>query len=204
MLRCSPATTSCPRRSPTSRCRRSGCGDSLPEELQQLVTDEVGAIAPDVLTQCCALADGNPLIALELARSLTDAERAGLEPVSMLPRPPAALARRYGLRFDGFDPVASRALAVVAADDTGRAAVVRAVLTGLGEPVDALERAEQTGVIDADGPTLRFTHPLLRVVAYHRVAPGSRRAAHRVLAVALSDPEDAVARGLATRGRRRR
>lgn len=164
------------------------------EELHQLITDEVGAVAPDALTQCCGLADGNPLIALELARSLTDAERAGEEPVSMLPRPPAALARRYALRFDRFDPVASRALAVVAADDTGRAAVVRAALTGLGEPADALDRAEQTGVIFDDGPTLRFTHPVLRAVAYHRVAPASRRAAHRALAVALSDPEDAVAR----------
>jgi DNA-binding NarL/FixJ family response regulator len=165
-----------------------------PAELEALVTAAVGPLAPDALQQCCALADGNPLIALELARALTHDERDGTAPLSDLPRPPELLARRYALRFDGFDEVAGRALAVAAADETHRAAVVRAALAELGEPADALERAEQTGVLEVDGPTLRFTHPLLRAVAYHRLAPGSRRAAHRALAVSLRDPEDAVAR----------
>jgi DNA-binding CsgD family transcriptional regulator len=164
------------------------------DALEQLVTDAVGPVAPDALQRCCELAEGNPLIALELARSLSDDERAGRVEVNMLPRPPEALARRYALRFAGYGEAATRALAVAAADDTGRAAVVRAALQELGEPPDALDRAEETGVLTIDGPTIRFAHPLLRTVAYHRLAAPSRRAAHRALAVALAAPDDAVAR----------
>ncbi len=164
------------------------------DELAAIVTAQVGEIAPEALEQCCSLADGNPLIALELARSLSDDERAGSAAMSVRPKPPATLARRLAMRFGSFDPVATRALVVVAADDTGRPAIVRAALQALGEPDDALDRAEQTGMIELDGPTLRFTHPVLRAVAYHQVAPASRRSAHRALAVALADPDDAVAR----------
>ena len=161
--------------------------------LEELVRAE-GDIDDRALTQCCALADGNPLIALELARSLTDDERAGRVPLALLPKPPLALARRYAARLDALDPVACRAFAVVAADDTGRAAVVRTALEQLGEPADALDRAEQTGLIEIDGPFVRFTQRLLPAVAYHRVPASSRRAAHRALAEALAAPEDAAAR----------
>ncbi|MEX1007762.1 MAG: AAA family ATPase [Acidimicrobiia bacterium] len=163
------------------------------EELEALVRSE-GPIAPDALARCCALADGNPLIAIEVARSLDADERAGRVPVSLLPRPPAALARRLAMRFDELADDAGRALVVVAADDTGRLGVVRAALAQLAEPTEALERAERSGLIEVDGPTVRFAHPLLRAVAYHRVAPPSRRAAHRALAGVLSGPEDAAAR----------
>ncbi|HZP29444.1 MAG TPA: helix-turn-helix transcriptional regulator [Acidimicrobiia bacterium] len=98
------------------------------------------------------------------------------------------------MRLESFDEVATRALAVAAADDTGRAAVVRGALERLGEPPDALDLAEQTGAIAIDGPFVRFSHPLLRAVAYHALPPSSRRAAHRALAAALDAPGDAAAR----------
>ena len=183
---------------PVERLRGLG-----PEELAALVTADTGAVAPETLQQCCSLADGNPLIALELARSLSDDERTGRVAMSLRPKLPATLARRFAMRFDTFDPVATRALAVVAADDTGRSAIVRLALQQLGEPADALDRAELTGVIETDGPDVRFAHPVLRAVAYHRVAPASRRAAHGALAAALADPADAVRARLATCGRGR-
>ena len=56
-----------------------------------------GAVAPDTLQQCCSLANGNPLIALELARSLSDDERTGRVPrcrcVPKLPRDPGPPVR---------------------------------------------------------------------------------------------------------------
>ncbi len=163
------------------------------DELEALVRAE-GEIAPGALEQCCALAQGNPLIAIELARSLDADERAGRVAVSLLPKPPAALARRLAMRFDGLDDAAGRALVVAAADDTGRLPIVRAALAQLGEPPGALDRAEESGVIEVDAATVRFAHPVLRAVAYHRVAAPSRRAAHRALAAVLSGPEDAAAR----------
>jgi hypothetical protein len=163
------------------------------DEIEALVRAD-GDIAETALDACCSFADGNPLIALELARSLTEDERAGRVPVALLPKPPIALARRFAMRLESFDPVAGRALAVVAADDTGRAAVVRSALDRLGEPADALDLAERTGSITIDGPAVRFTHPLLRAVAYHALPPSSRRAAHRALAAALDAPSDAAAR----------
>jgi DNA-binding NarL/FixJ family response regulator len=162
-------------------------------EIEAIVRAD-GEIADAALDACCDFADGNPLIALELARSLTDDERAGRAPVALLPKPPLALARRFAMRLEAFDPVASRALAVVAADDTGRTAVVRDALARLGEPAEALDLAEQTGAIVADGPSVRFAHPLLRAVAYHSIPASSRRAAHRALAASLDAPTDAAAR----------
>ena len=54
-----------------------------------------------------------------------------------------------------------------------------------GLDADALEPAERAGVITIADTTLRFRHPLLRSVAYRTMPAPDRRAAHRMLALAL-------------------
>ena len=74
--------------------------------LEELVRAEGDIDDRGTLTQCCALADGNPLIALELARSLTDD---GARVASALLAAPEAAARAgapvRGMRLDALDPV---------------------------------------------------------------------------------------------------
>ncbi|MEQ9162337.1 MAG: helix-turn-helix transcriptional regulator, partial [Ilumatobacter fluminis] len=58
----------------------------------------------------------------------------------------------------------------------------------------ALEPAEDAGIVTvADGEVV-FDHPIRRSVAYHQLAPASRRGAHRALAAVLDAPQDAERR----------
>src|SRR5207247_3529359 len=41
------------------------------------------------------------------------------------------------------------------------------------------------------GGTVEFVHPLARAAIYHAASPTDRRAAHRALAGAMTDPDDA-------------
>lgn len=165
------------------------------EDLHEVVHAD-GPIAEGALAACCAHAGGNPLVALELARSLDPDERRGDVDVPPVPRPPAALARVRGFvtQVAELPPQTQRALVVVAADDSGDLQLVRDALADLGEPSDSLGPAEEAGVIRIDGRSIRLAHPLWRAVAYHQVAPASRRAVHRALAARLDRPPDAAAR----------
>jgi DNA-binding NarL/FixJ family response regulator len=162
-------------------------------DLGSIVTSAV-RVAAEPLHRCVELAEGNPLAAIELAGSLTPAQRTGAEPVPVIPRPTGVLARAFSRRLEPLSPAARSALAVVAADDTGEVAVVDDALDRLGEAAGGLAEAEEAGLIHVDGQLLRFAHPLLRPVAYHLVGVSSRRAAHQALAASLDAPHQGASR----------
>jgi DNA-binding NarL/FixJ family response regulator len=143
---------------------------------------------------CATWADGNPLLAIELARSLSDDERKGRRPLPSLPRPTVRAVERMQAQLDALSEAARRALVVVAADRTGRASVILGALAALGEAPGGLDEAEEAGVISVDLDSVSFRHPLLRPLCYHLVAARSRRAAHRAVAGALTEPGDAAER----------
>jgi DNA-binding CsgD family transcriptional regulator len=147
-----------------------------------------------VLERVLHLADGNPLAALELAGSLTPDERWARTPLPPIPRPTAAMLHGFEARLTDLSEEARRVLAVVAADDLGEINVILRALAGLGEPDAGLAEAEAVGLLTRDATHVRLAHPTLRAVAYHRIAPASRRAAHRALAAALDQPDQATAR----------
>ena len=149
---------------------------------------------PEPARACAAWADGNPLLAIELARSLSDDERTGRRPLPSLPRPTVRAVERMQAQLDALDEPARRALVVVAADRTGRPSVVLGALAALGEAPGGLDEAEEAGVISVDLDSVTFRHPLLRPLCYHLVAARSRRAAHRALAGALTEPGDGAER----------
>lgn len=163
------------------------------EDLGAIVRME-GNIGDEAVDRCCALAGGNPLIALELSRSLDPEERWGRAALPPVLRPPAALARGLITQLDELPEPTRRALVVVAADDTGEIGIVRGALDQLGEPADALDAAEAAGIVQQNGPSIRLAHPIWRAAAYHQVAASSRRAAHRALATQLDRPQDAALR----------
>src|SRR5207302_4343183 len=47
------------------------------------------------------------------------------------------------------------------------------------------------GLVLEHGGTVEFVHPLARAAIYHAASPTDRRAAHRALAGAMTDPSDA-------------
>ena len=168
----------------------------LPADDLRAIVHADGPISADAASVCATHAGGNPLVALELARSLDPDERAGRVEIPPVPRPPSALAlvRGFVSQVAGLPAATQRALVVVAADDSGDLQLVRGALADLGESPDSLDAAEEAGLIRLDGRTIRLAHPLWRAVAYHQVAPASRRAAHRCLAARLDRPQDAASR----------
>ncbi|HSI26678.1 MAG TPA: LuxR family transcriptional regulator [Aeromicrobium sp.] len=166
----------------------------LPDEAVRDLIERDGVIDPAVLRRCVDLAGGNALAAREISRSLSPLQRSGAEPIPRVPAPAAAVLGGFRELLSQSTESARRAAVVAAADDTGDAGVVRAALVELGEDPGGLDAAEAAGLIVLEAAGLRFAHPLLRSVAYHQLAPGSRRAAHKALAVVLDRPHQAAAR----------
>ena len=144
--------------------------------------------------RCAEAANGNPGIARALAEGLTDRQRSGSDPISVIPRPSGEVVDELQARLRSMGDVVCRSLVVAAAEHGGDIAAVRAALTTLGEPISGLDQAESFGVIDIVGSHFAFTDPWVRTVAYHLVAPSSRRSAHRALAAWFAMPEQAAQR----------
>lgn len=149
---------------------------------------------PDAARACAEWAAGSPMLAIELASSLSDDERQGRAPLPAVPRATVRAVERLQADLDGLSDGARRALVVAAASQSGRVPVLLRALAALGEPAGGLDEAEDAGHIALARGEVTFTHPLLRPLSYHLVAASSRRAAHRALAGALSEPHDAAER----------
>jgi DNA-binding CsgD family transcriptional regulator len=173
--------------------------DVLP--LSPLSTDALGEIvrsqvscADAVAATIAAWADGSPLLALELARSLTPEELSGTAPMPASPRPTVLVVDRLQRELAELPIAAQHALVVAALDRSGSVVVVTKALAALGEPAAALDAAEAAGFVEIDGDALRFRHALARPLAERLVAAPSRRAAHRALAAALTEPRQVAER----------
>jgi DNA-binding CsgD family transcriptional regulator len=151
-------------------------------------------VAANAAARCAEAADGNPGIGVALAEGLTAQQRAGTAPISALPRPSGMLVDDLQRRLREYGEAACRALVVAAAEHGGDTAAVRGALVALGETSDGFDRAEAIGLIEIVGARFNFTDPWIRTVAYHLVAPASRRAAHSALAAWFDSPEQAAER----------
>ena len=138
-----------------------------------------------VAKQIAESSDGSPLVALELANSLTYAQRHRTAPLPEFPQTHAPIRHVFDERLQSFDVSTRRALCVAAAEPTGELRVIANALAVLGENVAALEAAEEAGVVTIADGVVAFDHPVRRNVAYHQLAAPSRRAAHRALAASI-------------------
>lgn len=161
-------------------------------ELTELLATH--GLAANPAAECARVARGNPGMAVALAAGLTPAQRSGTSRLPAMLRPDAAVLAQHQVALAHLDDHTCRALVVVAADDMGEVRAVRSALAALGEPAGTLDEAEREGLIEIDGPQVRFVDPWLRPAAYYLVAPASRRAAHRALAESYAAPHQAGAR----------
>lgn len=153
---------------------------------------------PALAAACAGWADGSPLLAIELLRSFGDDERSGVVAMPPVPRDSVTSVQRWQQRLDELPEPIRRALVVVATERSGRLSVVAGALAALGEPEGGLDGAEAAGLVrmstDPGDARVAFVHPLLRPLSSHLVAASSRRAAHRAVAAALAEPQDAAER----------
>lgn len=164
------------------------------EDTRSLLRPFVAGIPRPVLRRVHELSGGNPLYAIELARSLPT----GRWPEPDDIHPPRTIGAAIATRVDDLPVEVQRCLAVTAA--LGRA-TLRDVREALPEVrlADVLAVARAADLLVVEGDRVRFTHPLVASAAYDRIEPLQRHELHARLAT-LAHDEDARARHLALAG----
>ena len=152
-----------------------------------LIADQLGAaVAPTVRAELLDVTAGNPLGLLELTRALS------VEQLSGHARLPERLPLTEGVertfldRYRRLPAPAQTLLLVAAADDSGRASIIARAAHSLGAGADALDTAEESGLLTEDDGILTLRHPLVRSAIYGAATSSRRRLAHRALADALA------------------
>src|SRR5439155_239630 len=155
----------------------------------RLVSDRVGVtLSRPELARLHELADGNPFYLLELGREL---ERSGARPTAGQPWPvPRDLTELLAGRLGRLPGWTRELLLAIAASPRPTVEVLEAALADEGRVHEGLERAADSGVLELDGSLVRFVHPLLASVCYQAAPLWRRRAVHRLLAGAVSEPEE--------------
>ncbi len=162
------------------RVQRMPVGPLSVGALHRFLRDRLGrAFARQTLLRIHEQSGGNPFFALELARVL-DREIDLLEPL----RIPETLEELVGARISELPAPTREALALASA--LGTASV--SLLERTGVAAESLEPAFATQVIERDGETIRFTHPLLSSVLYQNLGGADRRGVHERIAGVVEDP----------------
>ena len=154
----------------------------------EILRSRLGTVFPRyTLTRLCEACGGNPFYALESARALASYPRLPLtnEPLP-LPQSLSDLVRR---RVCQLTPDVRQVGRLVAASSAPRERVIRTAYDD-GESWAAIDQAVDEGIIERDGDTLRFTHPLLRSVLYGEMRLNERRQVHQRLGATAEDFED--------------
>jgi DNA-binding CsgD family transcriptional regulator len=169
----------------------------LDDELADQLLVDSGVSSPEVRRRLREAGGGNPLVLVEAANMLDDAQRAGR---ALLPDPlPVGRNGRRAaeLALDRLDAATRAALVVVAADPDGHTARLHAALAANDHAPQALQPALAAGVLVTEDDRLLFRHPLLRAATYYGASRSAQRSAHRALASTLPDRSPARAWHLA-------
>ncbi len=159
--------------------------DGLPEAPALELLGRVAAeVSPTVARRLWAQTAGNPLALTEISPRLSSEQRSGIVALDAPLPVGQRLEQAFAARAEQLPTASRQALLVAAASYTGVTDTVRAALDVLGLPADALEAAEEEGLIAIEHGTLRWRHPLVRSAVYQSAGAPARRAAHRALAQA--------------------
>jgi DNA-binding CsgD family transcriptional regulator len=147
-----------------------------------------GPLSPDAQVRLLGACGGNPLALVEVARRLTPAQLAGAGVLPDPIPPPGSVQQLFARRVAQLNSGARLLLAVAAAEPTASERLVRSVAHRLG--VDATNAGTEVDGFLSFGEVVRFSHPLVRSVAYHSMPDFERRAVHRALADEMDSPRD--------------
>jgi ATP/maltotriose-dependent transcriptional regulator MalT len=145
---------------------------------------------PAVRSRLVEQTRGNALALLEVPSALTPAQLAGEEPLPEALPMTRQVESVFLERVRRLPEDAQRFLLVAAADDSENAGLVTRAAERLSVGPDALDTAEQAGLLLVRGLRLEFRHPLVRSAVYDVATSSERRAAHRALADVTADDEE--------------
>ncbi len=155
-----------------------GLGDT---DLFHVVRDRLGVpLSRPQLTRIGELSEGNPFVAIELARGLLASDDPTGTEVSVPPSLQALTARQ----LLGLTDAASDAVLAVAC--AARPTLSLLAQLGLAE---GAEEAEREGIVAAVGGRVEFTHPLLATAALGLAGAPAVRSMHARLGTAVIEPE---------------
>ncbi|WP_344044424.1 helix-turn-helix transcriptional regulator [Nocardioides panacihumi] len=159
---------------------------------EALIADQLGAtVAPQVRAELLEVTAGNPLGLLELTRALSADQLSGHARLPDRLPLTEGVERTFLDRYRRLPASAQTLLLVAAADDSGRASTIARAAQGLGADPDALDVAEESGLLAENDGVLTLRHPLVRSAIYGAATSSRRRQAHRALADALAGtPQD--------------
>lgn len=169
----------------TGTVERMTVGPLSLRELHRLFSADLGRpLARPLLVRIAQAAGGNPLFALEIGRAL---DRSGAQPKPGEPLPvPGRLRDLLTDRIAALTTGERSVLLLAAASANPTELLLRSRPGG----AEAIERAEDLGLVELDGGRVLFSHPLLASTVYGMATTTQRRTAHGVLAEAADDPED--------------
>jgi DNA-binding CsgD family transcriptional regulator len=155
--------------------------------IHELLRTRLGLNLPrPALMQVVEVCSGNPFFALELGREL---QRRGARPAAGEPFPvPSSLRQLVRDRIARL-PARTRMLVLSAAAVPHPTVAILAEASG-GDATADLDRAVCGGVLELEGERVRFTHPLLAAATYSQASASDRRAVHRALAHAATEPQE--------------
>ncbi|HEX4689631.1 MAG TPA: AAA family ATPase [Solirubrobacteraceae bacterium] len=164
--------------------------DALDAASSEALLDRTAPVlSPSLRERLLREAAGNPLALVELPLGL-DGPRA--ESSEWLPLT-ARLEQAFAARAVELPPDTRGAVLIAALDDGDELAELLAaasILAGHELGVDAIVPAIGARLLDLDGTTLRFHHPLMRSAIHQAAAVDERCAAHAALAVVLAGAPD--------------
>ena len=131
-------------------------------------------------------AAGNPLALLELPSGLSDEQLAGHTGLPDAIPLTARLQAAFQRRVEEMPADTRAALLLAAADGSGELQALFQAAGELGLSTDALDPAEQGGLVAIVGDRLAFRHPLVRSAVYESATFNDRLRAHAALAAACS------------------
>jgi DNA-binding CsgD family transcriptional regulator len=184
---------------------REGAGREIDAPgLQELVLDGLEAGAADRLLETSApsasepvrewllaQAAGNPLALLELPAGLSAAQLQGRAVLPEITPLSGGLRAAFVQRIDRLPEGTRTALLITALDDREEVATVMTALGYADLPEDALDAAEQDGLLRITNGKLEFRHPLVRSALLEASTHSQRRGGHAALAAALAGDGDA-------------
>jgi len=150
--------------------------------LQQSAPDAPGHVRERLLAE----AAGNPLALLELPAGLSPEQLSGQSPLPQALPLTARLSATFTKRVRALPSAAQSAMLVAAAEDTGELRVVQDAAAQLGLAIDALDPAEEVGMVHVHEGRVRFRHPLVRTAVYESATRGRRERVHKALADVLA------------------
>ncbi len=179
---------------PPGRSDSIDLGPLTVSALRGVVAGVVDAIPLPTLRRIHEVSGGNPLYAIELARTLATDEAGGRPPGGV--GLPDSLQGAIAQRLEAAPAELLPLLETVSALGSAPVGTLEAVLADTDVPsLLALAQQQQLLVVE-ESLQVRFAHPLLASVVYRRMGTLGRRSLHARLAAGVADP-DARARHLA-------